>query len=132
MISVDTGCVYTQAHGCRFCLHIWTIALYFGRKLNSRGPRLEIVTPKRWFRWSPGYTQGVIPGQSMVMIDHEELRDLNRKVGLSNWLIQMRCHVIPDSCLRPDNWVCCDVDGDVVGRGCDYYEAIQNAKTSVG
>lgn len=127
MISVDTGCVYTQAHGCRFCLHIWTIALYFGRKLNGRGPRLEIATPKRWFRWSPGYREGARQGHSIV--PNEEL---HRKVGLSNWLIQMRCHVIMDSCLRPDNWVCCDVDGDVLGRGCDYYEAIQNAKKRIG
>lgn len=44
-----------QAYGCRFCLHIGSIALLFGRMENGRGPRVEICTPARWFRWSWGY-----------------------------------------------------------------------------
>lgn len=131
MLSVDSGVYYTQAHGCRFCLHIGTIALYFGRRRNGRGPRLELFTPKRWFRWSPGYVEGVPAGQDMVLIANDDLRKLTRHVALTNWLIEMRCHVIEDSCLRPDSWVCVDVDGEVVGRGVDYYDAIQKAKDAV-
>jgi hypothetical protein len=131
MLTVDTGCVYTQAHGCRFCLHVGTLAFYFGRRLDGRGPRLELLTPKRWFRWSPGYVQGRVPGDHLVQISETDLRELNRKVWLSNWLIEMRCHVIEDSAIRKDSWVCVDVDGDVVGRGRNYYDAIQNAMNSV-
>jgi hypothetical protein len=131
MISIDTGCFYTQAHGCRFCLHVGTLAIYFGRVKNGRGPRLEILTPKRWFRWSPGYVEGVAPGEDMVLVRRKDIDDLNRKVWLSNWLIQERCHVVEDSIFRADSWACCDVDGNVVGRGRDYYDAIQNAMNAV-
>lgn len=131
MLSFETNCMYTQAHGCRFCLHVGSVAVYFGTLKDGRGPRIEILTPKRWFRYSPGYRQATMIGEDIVGIGVNTLRELHRKVGLSNWLIEYRCHVIEDSCIRPDSWVCVDVDGDVVGRGRDYYEAIQRAKDNV-
>lgn len=54
-LEIERGVSYTQAFGCWFCLHVGTIAMYFGRRANGRGPRLELFTPCRWFRWSPGY-----------------------------------------------------------------------------
>lgn len=46
---------FTQGHGCRFCLHVGSIAILIGSVTDGRGPRLEICTPMRWFRWSKGY-----------------------------------------------------------------------------
>ena len=51
-----TNVAYAQVWGCRFALHVGTIALCFGHNPNGRGPRLELLTPKHWFRWSGGYT----------------------------------------------------------------------------
>ncbi len=48
-------CLYTQAHGCRFCIQIGSTAYLFGSKKGGRGPRLEICTGYHWFRWSRGY-----------------------------------------------------------------------------
>lgn len=55
MFSIQSNVAYTQAYGVLFCLHIGSIALMFGRRKNGRGPRLELFTPNRWFRWSSGY-----------------------------------------------------------------------------
>lgn len=49
---------YTQARGCRFCLHIGSVAIMFGRVANGRGPRLELFTQRHWFRWSRAYREG--------------------------------------------------------------------------
>lgn len=54
-MSIIRDCYYTQAYGCWFCLHIGSTALLFGSGANGSGPRLEICTPARWFRWSWGY-----------------------------------------------------------------------------
>lgn len=54
-IQIIRDVAYTQAFGCRFCLHVGSIAVLFGTVSNGRGPRLEIMTPYRWFRWSRGY-----------------------------------------------------------------------------
>lgn len=55
MIEVRRNTAYTQAFGCRFCLHIGSLAIFFGRMKDGRGPRLELFTPWHWFRWSQGY-----------------------------------------------------------------------------
>lgn len=55
MIHIQTNVASTQAYGCAFCLHVGSIAILFGRKNHGRGPRLEIVTPLHWLRWSRGY-----------------------------------------------------------------------------
>lgn len=55
MIRISTAVEYTQAGGCQFCLHVGTVALYFGRRSGGqRGPRLELFTPLHVFRWSKG------------------------------------------------------------------------------
>lgn len=54
---VKRGVAYTQAYGCRFCLHVGGTAVFFGSRTDGSGPRLEICTPYRWFRWSRGYTK---------------------------------------------------------------------------
>lgn len=46
---------YTQAFGCRFCLQLGSTAYLFGKVNNGRGPRLELFTPRHFFRWSRGY-----------------------------------------------------------------------------
>lgn len=51
MIEVQRNVVYTQARNCRFCLHVGGTAVYFGRR-PGWGARLELLTPRRWFRWS--------------------------------------------------------------------------------
>ena len=38
MIDLRTGVEYTQAYGCWLCLHIWTVAVYFGSR--NRGVRI--------------------------------------------------------------------------------------------
>ena len=63
MIRVQRGVDYTPAHGSRFCLHVGTVAIFFGSCSTGRqdgrptgaGPRLELFTPQVWFRWSWGY-----------------------------------------------------------------------------
>ncbi len=55
MVRIENNVAYTQAFGCRFCLHIGSLAIFFGNKTGGRGPRVEIMTPCRWFRWSSGY-----------------------------------------------------------------------------
>jgi hypothetical protein len=55
MIQIQTNVAYTQAYGVWFCLHIGSVAIFFGRGIKGRGPRLELCTPWRWFRWSRGY-----------------------------------------------------------------------------
>jgi hypothetical protein len=54
-VSVQRDVAYTQAKGCCLCLHVWTWAIYFGRRASGRGPRLELLTPLHRFRWSRGY-----------------------------------------------------------------------------
>jgi hypothetical protein len=51
MIDVRTNVAYTMAHGCLFCLHVFSVAIHFGRG-HARGWRLEVMTPCRWLRWS--------------------------------------------------------------------------------
>lgn len=46
---------YLTAYGCRFCLHLFSTAYLFGSGVKGRGPRLEICTPRHWFRFSPGF-----------------------------------------------------------------------------
>lgn len=53
-IEIKRNVAFTQAKGCRFCLHVGSIALFFGEKANGSGPRLELFTPSRWYRWSRG------------------------------------------------------------------------------
>lgn len=55
MIIIKRDVAYTMAYGCRFCLHIGTVAIYFGSGVQGRGPRLEVLTPQHWFRWSGGF-----------------------------------------------------------------------------
>lgn len=52
MVTIQRDVAYTQGKNCRFCLHVFSVAFYFGRSGN--GPRLEIFTPMRKFRWTPG------------------------------------------------------------------------------
>jgi len=54
-VEIRRGVHSTQAYGCWFCLHVGAMAIYFGSGLRGRGPRLEICTPARWFRWSRGF-----------------------------------------------------------------------------
>lgn len=54
-IQIRHNVEYTQAYGCRFCLHIGATAIYFGSGVKGAGPRLEICTPLHWFRWSRGF-----------------------------------------------------------------------------
>ena len=55
LIEVKRNVEYLQAFGCRLCIHIGTVAVLFGRKSNGRGPRVELFTPRHWFRWSKGF-----------------------------------------------------------------------------
>jgi hypothetical protein len=55
VIEVRRNVAYTQGYGCRFCLHVGSVAFFFGRVRGGAGPRLEVLTPRRWFRWSSGY-----------------------------------------------------------------------------
>lgn len=57
MCQVIRDVEYTQAYGCRFCLQIGSTAYLFGTVIGGRGPRLELFTPLRWFRWSKGYRE---------------------------------------------------------------------------
>ena len=57
MIHILRDAAYTQGFGCRFCLHVGGTAILFGNKKNGRGPRLELLTPLHWFRWSRGYSK---------------------------------------------------------------------------
>ena len=57
MIHIQHDVAYTQALGCRFCLHIGGTAVLFGEKKNGRGPRLELFTPLHVFRWSSWYSK---------------------------------------------------------------------------
>lgn len=52
-MHVQKDVEYTQAYGCRFCLHVGSTAYLFGRKKGSP-VRLEIMTPRHWFRLSLG------------------------------------------------------------------------------
>lgn len=56
-MSVIRDCDYTQAYGCRLCIHIGSTAYLFGSGVKGRGPRIEICTPRNWFRFSWGYAQ---------------------------------------------------------------------------
>ena len=58
MSSFASGVEYTQAYGVLLCVHIGQYALYFGSGVKGRGPRIEICTPMRWFRYSRGYRDG--------------------------------------------------------------------------
>jgi hypothetical protein len=64
MIRVRTQTEYTQAFGCRFCLHVGSVAFFFGSKPDGSGPRVELFTPLHWFRWSRGYTDARKVAQS--------------------------------------------------------------------
>ena len=55
MVEVKCNVAYTASYGCWFCLHVGSVAVYFGRDIKGSGPRLEIMTPRRWFRWSKGH-----------------------------------------------------------------------------
>jgi hypothetical protein len=46
--------MFTQAGGCVFCLHVWTVAFYLLPGWNKKGTaaKLELATPLHWFRWS--------------------------------------------------------------------------------
>lgn len=46
---------YTQAYGCWLCLHVLEWALFIGSGVRGRGPRIEVCTPRYWFRFSRGY-----------------------------------------------------------------------------
>lgn len=58
MITIETDVAYLMAYGCRFCLHVGTVAILFGSGVNGRGPRLEVCTPRHWLRWSRGFRDG--------------------------------------------------------------------------
>lgn len=51
MIDWKTNVAYTQAKGCRLCVHVGSLAIFFGRTAG-RSARLELLTPRRWFRFS--------------------------------------------------------------------------------
>lgn len=56
-MTIRTRVAYTQAKGCRFCLHVGSIALYFGSMPAPRhGARLELFTDRHHFRWSKAGT----------------------------------------------------------------------------
>lgn len=55
MFEIKRDVAYTQAYGCRFCLHVGGTAIFIGRKKNGRGPRLELFTDLHRFRWSRGF-----------------------------------------------------------------------------
>ena len=55
MIQIEKNVAYTQAFGCRFCLHIGGTVIAFGKMTGGRGPRLELCTERHWFRWSRGF-----------------------------------------------------------------------------
>lgn len=57
MVQILRDVSLIQAYGCRFCLHVGSIAILFGSVKNGRGPRLEICTLFHWFRWSKGYRE---------------------------------------------------------------------------
>lgn len=57
MIHIHRDVTYTQAKGCLFCLHVGSVAVYFGTTKNGRGPRLELFTPLHRFRWSRGHSK---------------------------------------------------------------------------
>lgn len=44
--------MYTQAKGCDLCIHVGTVAFFFGDGSKPVG-RLEVLTPFHLFRWSP-------------------------------------------------------------------------------
>lgn len=50
MIDFKTQTEYTQAYGCRLCLHFGPVAIFFGR--SRRGIRIELCTPRHWLRIS--------------------------------------------------------------------------------
>ena len=50
-MRVETNVAYTQTKGCKFCLHVGSTALFFG-KSDGIGARLEILTPTKWWRFS--------------------------------------------------------------------------------
>lgn len=52
-MTIKRDVAYTQAWGCRLCLHVGSVAMYFGRHAGA-GARLELLTPLHWFRWSRG------------------------------------------------------------------------------
>lgn len=55
MVVIKRDVAYTASYGCWFCLHVGSVAIYLGRGVKGSGPRLEIMTPRHWFRWSKGY-----------------------------------------------------------------------------
>jgi hypothetical protein len=48
MVRIKTNTAYTQAAGCFFCLHVGSVAIYFGS--SGPGHRLELFTPEQRFR----------------------------------------------------------------------------------
>lgn len=50
-ITIKTNVEYTQAGGCYLCLHVGSVAVFFGRR-DKPGRRLELLTPPHGFRYS--------------------------------------------------------------------------------
>ena len=53
MIRIQWGVPYTQAYGCRFCIHVACLAIYLGR-WRGYGARLELLTIGHRFRFTRG------------------------------------------------------------------------------
>lgn len=50
-LEIKTNVYSTQAKNCLFCIHIGTVAIFFGKGKREIGKRLELFTPSRKFRW---------------------------------------------------------------------------------
>jgi hypothetical protein len=53
-MKIEKGVMHTQTKGCKFCLHIGTIAIYMGyrRKDGKQGVYLGLFTPFHIFKFS--------------------------------------------------------------------------------
>lgn len=49
-VSIQRNVMYSQAYGCLLWLQIGCTALVIERA--RRGVRIEIATPRHWFRWA--------------------------------------------------------------------------------
>lgn len=67
MVEIQTGVYSVQAKNTRLCVHIGSVAFFFGNRPGVAA-RLELFTHYHWFRWSWGKRDGVAypdkPGQA--------------------------------------------------------------------
>lgn len=53
-IEVRGNVALSQAYGCRFFLHVGSVAIFIGGPWRGWPVRLELCTPYHWFRFSRG------------------------------------------------------------------------------